>query len=504
MTSLGPRSLVVATATGVEAAAVRPGLSGATLVRAGVRARRGDRVRSALTMNHAAALGITGVAGALVDGIGPGEVVVADEVRSSAGTYRLAAAPLLVAALREAGLTVHLGPIRQSGHLVGRGEHAALAKDGSIAVDMESGTLLQLVDGVPAAVVRIVSDTPDRPLWSPSTVTGGLTALRSLRTVGPVLRRWVAATGDRRLVMASPRSFCAGVERAIRIVDSLLQTRQSPVYVRKQIVHNSRVVHGLEGRGAVFVDELAEVPDGATVVFSAHGVAPAVRSEAAQRGLDVVDATCPLVAKVHTEAKRFVRDGHTVLLIGHAGHEEVEGTLGEEPAHTVLVQSVQDAELVQVRDPDQVAYLMQTTLAADEAADLVGILRSRFPRLRGPESDDICYATTNRQHAVREVARQSDLVLVAGSENSSNSRRLVEVAQREGAEAHLVDAAAQISLDWLVGARTIGISAGASAPAEVVDEIVAALGALGRVRIDTHETTTEKINFTLPKEVRQQ
>ncbi|WP_277832413.1 4-hydroxy-3-methylbut-2-enyl diphosphate reductase [Speluncibacter jeojiensis] len=325
-----------------------------------------------------------------------------------------------------------------------------------------------------------------------------------MRTVGTVLSRWAAATGDRRLVMASPRSFCAGVERAIRIVDSLLQTRQAPVYVRKQIVHNSRVVHGLEGRGAVFVDELAEVPDGATVVFSAHGVAPAVRADAALRGLDVVDATCPLVAKVHTEAKRFVRDGHTVLLIGHAGHEEVEGTLGEEPADTVLVQSVHDAERVQVRDPERVAYLMQTTLAADEAADVVNVLRERFPSLRGPDSDDICYATTNRQRAVRAVARQSDLVLVAGSENSSNSRRLVEVAQREGTEAHLVDDAGQVSLDWLARARTIGISAGASAPAEVVDEIVAALGALGRIRIDTHETTTEKINFTLPKEVRQQ
>ncbi|WP_367128902.1 4-hydroxy-3-methylbut-2-enyl diphosphate reductase [Saccharothrix sp. HUAS TT1] len=301
------------------------------------------------------------------------------------------------------------------------------------------------------------------------------------------------------LLLASPRSFCAGVERAIEIVDRLLDQRGGPVHVRKQIVHNTHVVADLEARGAVFVDELDAVPDGATVVFSAHGVSPAVREEAARRELEVVDATCPLVTKVHAEARRYAARGDTVVLIGHAGHEEVEGTLGEAPARTVLVESVADVEALRVPDPDRVSYLTQTTLAVDETTEVLAALRARFPALRGPSSADICYATTNRQDAVREVARDADLVLVVGSENSSNSVRLVELARRVGTPAHLIDDVSGIRPEWLAGVRVVGVSAGASAPPRLVDEVVEALGAWD---VQIRETARETIQFTLPVAVR--
>jgi 4-hydroxy-3-methylbut-2-en-1-yl diphosphate reductase len=262
-------------------------------------------------------------------------------------------------------------------------------------------------------------------------------------------------------------------------------------------------VGDLERRGAVFVDELDQVPDGATVVFSAHGVSPAVREEAARRGLAVIDATCPLVSKVHAEARRFAADGYTVALIGHAGHEEVEGTLGEAPGSTVLVQTAADVAALRPRDSERVAYLMQTTLSVDEAAEVAGALRERFPAVRAPGSDDICYATTNRQAAVRAVAAESDLVLVAGSTNSSNSVRLVETCERAGTPAYLIDEASDIQLDWLTGVSTIGLTAGASAPPAVVEEIIAALSGLGPVAVSERVTTTESIRFGLPKEVRQ-
>jgi 4-hydroxy-3-methylbut-2-enyl diphosphate reductase len=274
------------------------------------------------------------------------------------------------------------------------------------------------------------------------------------------------------------------------------------VYVRKQIVHNSRVVADLERRGAVFVDELSEVPDGACVVFSAHGVSPAVRDEAGRRGLDTIDATCPLVAKVHAEARRFAADGYLVALIGHAGHEEVEGTLGEAPESTALVQTAADVARLRPADPGKVAYLMQTTLAEDEAAEVASALTERFPQARGPGSDDICYATTNRQRAIRAVAAESDLVLVAGSANSSNSVRLVETAERAGAPAYLIDGPSDIRLGWLAGVSTIGLTAGASAPPAVVEEIITALSGLGPVAVTERVITTENIRFSLPKEVR--
>jgi 4-hydroxy-3-methylbut-2-enyl diphosphate reductase len=305
------------------------------------------------------------------------------------------------------------------------------------------------------------------------------------------------------VLLAGPRSFCAGVERAIEIVERVLERQGQPVYVRKQIVHNTRVVGDLESRGAVFVDELDEVPDGATVVFSAHGVSPVVREDATRRGLAVIDATCPLVSKVHAEARRFAADGYTVALIGHAGHEEVEGTLGEAPDSTVLVQTAADVAALRPRDGERVAYLMQTTLSVDEATEVAGALRERFPAVRGPGSDDICYATTNRQVAVRAVAAESDLVLVAGSTNSSNSVRLVETCERAGTPAYLIDGASDIQLDWLAGVSTIGLTAGASAPPAVVEEIISALSGLGPVSVSERVTTTESIRFGLPKEVRQ-
>ena len=352
-------------------------------------------------------------------------------------------------------------------------------------------------------MVRAISDTPAHPLVSPHTVTGGLAALRSLRLVAPVLARWAAAVGPRQVLLASPRSFCAGVERAIEIVELTLDRHGPPVYVRKQIVHNTAVVAGLEELGAIFVDELTEVPDGATVVFSAHGVAPEVRTEAARRGLDTVDATCPLVAKVHAEARRFAGDGYLVALIGHGGHEEVEGTLGEAPDSTALIETLDDVERLAPRDPGKVAYLMQTTLAADEAGDMVDAILDRFPAAKGPGSDDICYATTNRQRAVRAIAAESELVLVVGSANSSNSLRLVETAQRAGTPSYLVDSAQDIELGWLAGVSTVGLAAGASAPPAMVSEIMTALSGLGPIQSKEVVVATESVQFGLPRELRQ-
>ncbi|MFI6172129.1 4-hydroxy-3-methylbut-2-enyl diphosphate reductase [Nocardia sp. NPDC051052] len=306
------------------------------------------------------------------------------------------------------------------------------------------------------------------------------------------------------VLLAAPRSFCAGVERAIDTVERLLAApdRREPVYVRKQIVHNTHVVAGLAARGAVFVEELDEVPAGATVVFSAHGVSPAVHAQAKARGLRVIDATCPLVTKVHAEARRFAARGDTIVLVGHAGHEEVEGTAGEAPEVTLVIDSPAEAATLQVPDENRVAYLTQTTLSVDEAEETIQALRQRFPQLHGPSSADICYASTNRQQAVEAVARQSDLMLVIGSRNSSNSQRLVEVAQRQGVPAYLIDDASAISPEWLASATTIGLSAGASAPAALVDAVIEALLARGPVTVREHVTTVEDIAFALPPDVR--
>jgi 4-hydroxy-3-methylbut-2-en-1-yl diphosphate reductase len=307
---------------------------------------------------------------------------------------------------------------------------------------------------------------------------------------------------SRTVLLASPRSFCAGVERAIAVVEQLLDQRGGPVYVRKQIVHNIHVVADLQARGAVFVDELDAVPQGGPVVFSAHGVSPAVRADAADRGLEVIDATCPLVTKVHAEARRFAARGDTVVLVGHAGHEEVEGTLGEAPDQVVLVQTVDEARQLEVADPARVSYLTQTTLAADEASEIVEALRARFPALRGPASDDICYATTNRQDALKAIAAESDLVLVVGSTNSSNSVRLVELAHRRGTPSYLIDDPRDIHPEWLDGVRVVGLTAGASAPPRLVDAVIAALAQLGPVTVVERAITRETVHFTLPAAVR--
>ena len=497
------RRLVVCAPLLPEARAVRPGIGDGGEVRVtGYGPGRAHRQADRLRQDPFGALAVAGTGGGLTDDLTPGDLVVATEVSDGTTVTACPSAPLLAGELRRAGLTVRTGPVVSVGRLAGGRERARAVDPGALAVDLESAWLAAAAGGRPVAVVRAVSDTPQRPLLSPAALAGGLRALRSLRAAGPALTRWAAAASQRRVLLAAPRSFCAGVDRAIEIVEKVLERQGPPVYVRKQIVHNTHVVADLERRGAVFVDELTEVPDGACVVFSAHGVSPAVREEAGRRGLNAIDATCPLVSKVHAEARRFAADGYLVALIGHAGHEEVEGTLGEAPEAMALVETAADVARLRPPDPGKVAYLMQTTLAVDEAEEVARALRERFPALRAPGSDDICYATTNRQQAVRAVAAESDLVLVAGSANSSNSLRLVETAERAGVPAHLIDGPADIELGWLAGVSTVGISAGASAPPAVVGQIVAALAGLGPVEVNERVTTTESIRFSLPKEVR--
>jgi 4-hydroxy-3-methylbut-2-en-1-yl diphosphate reductase len=496
--------LLICSPLRLEARAVRRGIGDDGDVRqTGYGPRKSAAQAAKLRPGPFGMLAIAGTGGGLSADLSPGDLVVGTQVSGTGQIISCPSAPLLAGELRRAGLRARAGQIVTVDHLVHGAERARLAAAGSLVADMESAQLLAAAADRPAIVVRAVSDTPQRPLLSPAGLAGGIAALRSLRLAAPALARWAAAAGRRRVVLAGPRSFCAGVERAIEIVERALDMHGAPVYVRKQIVHNSHVVASLERRGAIFVDELSEVPDGAVVVFSAHGVSPAVRDEAARRGLDAVDATCPLVSKVHVEARRFAADGYLVALIGHAGHEEVEGTLGEAPGSTVLVQTGADVAGLRPADPAKVAYLMQTTLSADEAGGIVGNLLERFPAARGPGSDDICYATTNRQLAVRAVAAESDLVLVAGSANSSNSRRLVETAERAGKPAYLIDGPEDIELGWLAGVSTIGLTAGASAPPVVVDEIVAALRGLGPVEVTERVIATENIRFGLPKEVRQ-
>ena len=307
----------------------------------------------------------------------------------------------------------------------------------------------------------------------------------------------------RRVLLAKPRGYCAGVDRAVQAVEVALELYGAPVYVRKQIVHNAHVVASLEARGAVFVEEVGEVPAGAVVVFSAHGVAPQVRVEADERGLRTVDATCPLVTKVHNEARRFAAQGYDILLIGHAGHEEVVGTTGEAPAHIRLVDGPQESAAAQVRDPAKVAWLSQTTLSVDETQQTVAALRQRFPLLADPPSDDICYATQNRQAAVKAIAGQADLVLVVGSVNSSNSVRLVEVARDAGAAAaYLVEDAGALRPEWLEGVATVGLTSGASVPEGLVDGILARLADDGFDQVDEVEAVPERMQFALPHELR--
>ncbi|HVL95593.1 MAG TPA: 4-hydroxy-3-methylbut-2-enyl diphosphate reductase [Solirubrobacteraceae bacterium] len=314
-----------------------------------------------------------------------------------------------------------------------------------------------------------------------------------------------AISAPEKVLLAAPRGYCAGVDRAVQTVERALELYGPPIYVRKEIVHNKHVVEQLRERGAIFVDELDEsIPEGAITVFSAHGVSPAVHDDAARRKLRTIDATCPLVTKVHREAVKFAADGYTTVLIGHAGHEEVEGTMGEAPDAIVLVETEEDVDRLEVEDPSKVAYISQTTLSVDETRAIIGRLREKFPAITGPRTDDICYATTNRQRAVKEMAQQCDLVLVIGSRNSSNSNRLVDVARDLGAEAHLIDNESQVREEWLDGKRVVGITSGASAPEELVQRLVDFFRARGTEDVRELEVMREDVRFMLPKTIRQE
>ncbi|MCX6386938.1 MAG: 4-hydroxy-3-methylbut-2-enyl diphosphate reductase [Solirubrobacterales bacterium] len=311
------------------------------------------------------------------------------------------------------------------------------------------------------------------------------------------------APSPTKILLAAPRGYCAGVDRAVQTVEHALSLYGAPVYVRKEIVHNKHVVEELRGRGAIFVEEETEVPKGATVVFSAHGVAPSVHENAAARNLFAIDATCPLVTKVHVEAKKFALEGYTIVLIGHAGHEEVEGTMGEAPDHIVLIETEEDVERLEVEDPEKLAYISQTTLSVDETRAIINKLRAKFPAMIGPRTDDICYATTNRQAAVKQMAVHCDLVLVIGSRNSSNSNRLVEVAREHGAASHLIDNSTQVLDEWLEGVGVLGITSGASAPEGLVLDLVEFFRARGTTQVEEFEVIKEDVRFMLPKTIRQ-
>ena len=308
----------------------------------------------------------------------------------------------------------------------------------------------------------------------------------------------------RRVLLASPRGYCAGVERAVETVELALEHSGAPIYVRKQIVHNAHVVRELEERGAVFVDSEEEAPAGATIVFSAHGVAPSVHDNAAARGLRTIDATCPLVTKVHVQARRYAAEGYTIVLIGHAGHEEVVGTMGEAPDAIVLVESVADVDALPLPDDAKVAYITQTTLSVDETGEIISVLRRRFPQIHAPKKEDICYATSNRQWAVKDLLAVVDLLLVIGSRNSSNSNRLVEVARAGGVSSYLIDDESDIAEEWLEGVESVGITSGASAPEKLVERVCDWFRARGVDSIEPYQSVHEDVVFRLPVELRRE
>ena len=311
-------------------------------------------------------------------------------------------------------------------------------------------------------------------------------------------------TSVQRVLLASPRGYCAGVERAVESVELALSHYGAPIYVRKQIVHNAHVVRDLEARGAIFVDDEGEVPEGATVVFSAHGVAPTVHARSAERSHNVIDATCPLVTKVHVQAKRYAAAGYTVILVGHAGHEEVVGTMGEAPEATVLVESVGDVERLALPSGTKLAYITQTTLSVDETREIIGALRARFPEIHAPKKEDICYATSNRQWAVKEMLAEIDLLLVIGSRNSSNSNRLVDVSRANGVASYLIDDETDIDSTWLDGVATVGVTSGASAPEKLVGRVCDWFRARGVERIEPYQMVDEDVTFRLPVELRRE
>jgi len=464
-----------------------------------------DRARQAgaalaATLGEETAVALVGVAGGLAAGLRPGDLVIASELRRTESTVarRLPAADLLAGELRRGGLGARTGPLVSSPTYVRAHERETLAASGALAVDMESAWVMDYLPNNPLAVIRSISDTSER-----GPVLGGARALGSLLAVRGPLERWARACGQREVILASPRSFCAGVERAIDTVERALARYGAPVYVRRQIVHNLHVVRDLESKGTVFVEEIEDVPQNAVVVLAAHGVSPEIRRQAAERSdLKVIDATCPLVAKVHSEARRYASQDYNLVLIGHADHEEIVGTLGEAPDRFRLVAGADDVAELELEPGRPVAYLTQTTLATDETAEIIAALRGRFPRIVAPPADDICYATQNRQDAVRLIAHRCDLLLVVGSANSSNTARLVEVARREGCRAELIEDASQLELGWLAHAQTIGLTAGASAPDTLVQGVIDTLRSLGPVRLSEEATTEETVRFALPNQVR--
>jgi len=517
--------LVVRTAMEIEARAVRRGLTAAGAVGDVSAAGMGRRAREALSGPAGqrsgwapdAALAVVGIAGALQRGLAPGDLVVADVVTGPTGALACPAAPLVAGALRRAGLSARVGTVVTASQVVTGRSRADLAAGGALAVDLESAWLAAAGGngagaaagaGVPVVVLRAVLDGPDHPLVRPATLGRLRIALASLSAAAGVLADWAGAMAPREVTLAAPASFCAGVERAISAVESTLARHGAPVYVRRQIVHNAHVVADLERRGVVFIEDLDEVPAGAVTVFSAHGVAPRVWDEAAALGLTVVDATCPLVSKVHHEVRRVADTGDLLVYIGHPDHDESEGTLGEVPDLLHLVSRVDDVDTLPPAEGRRVRYVTQTTLAVDEVDEVVRALEQRYgpDRVFGPGHADICYATSNRQAAVVAAAEGADLTLVVGSRNSSNSQRLVEVAERTGCPARLVEDSGDVEFGWLVGATRLTLSAGASAPPSLVEELTAAIVALtppgqAVTQVSTRRVATEDITFAPPREV---
>jgi len=463
------------------------------------RARRAGS-KLAARLDERTAVALVGVAGALAPQLVPGDLIIASELRSteSSASRNLPGAALLSAEFRRFKVAAHTGPLVTSSKYVSAGDRSILADSGALAVDMESSWVMDYLPNNPLAVVRSISDTATR-----GPVRGGLRALGSLSSTRGPLERWARACGAHDVILASPRSFCAGVERAIETVERAIDQFGAPVYVRRQIVHNLHVVRALQRRGAIFVEEINEVPDGAVVVFAAHGVSPEVRRQASERPtLRVIDATCPLVTKVHTEARRYAAQGYNLVLIGHVEHEEVEGTFGEAPERMRVVASVEDVARLDFAPDEPIAYLTQTTLATDETGGIIDALRARYTDIAAPSTKDICYATQNRQDAVRSIAHRCDLMIVVGSSNSSNTARLVEVAQREGCRAELIEDPTQLELGWLAGVRSIGITAGASVPELLVQEVVGAIASLGPVHLSEEIIVQETVHFALPTRVR--
>jgi 4-hydroxy-3-methylbut-2-en-1-yl diphosphate reductase len=515
----------------IEARALRRGARVAEVELTGIGARATTTAgRRAGRLDPDGPLAVAGFGGALRPGIQVGDVVVATEVRGTHGVLHLPAASAVAQALRSVGLTVHLGPILSTERFAWGKERSRLASSGALAVDMESyGVLSQTLaartpagrvavgrtsqvgtpvnpiraKGVPpdpavrvrdwsrtrrcdhrTCVVRVVLDTPRGSSPGARIPFSWPWPYRALVRVASGLETWAAALRDRRVLVASPRSFCSGVNRAIESTEESLRVFGAPVYVLHEIVHNSHVVNSFRERGVVFVASVSDVPEGETVIFSAHGVGQAVRQEADSRRLRVIDATCPLVARVHAKARDFAQQGRHIVLIGKKGHDEIEGVMGEAPEYIHLVEGPDDVKHLDLDGHRDLAVLTQTTLIPHQAETLIRAINERFPTVLVPDALDVCYASQNRQEAVRRIAPRCDLMLVLGSRNSSNSKRLVEEAVRLGTPAHLVDDESEIDLAWLSEVSTVGLTAGASAPESLVERVVAFMEALGQVRVE--------------------